>query len=192
MKKLVFALAAALVAGGIQAASLNWAASSYKAYDAEGSAYTSAAQVPSGVTLVLAYLGTTSSYSYDDAVAVQNGTATTSAASMGQPAAVKYSGAYDFSGTPGIANGQVYAVMLNDNGTLSQLKYADGTADDRIFTVSGYDPANSDDYSQTFAFATANYTVDKAATPSGVIPEPTSGLLMLVGLGALALRRRRR
>ena len=38
-----------------------------------------------------------------------------------------------------------------------------------------------------FQFATGNYRGDKASYP---IPEPTSGLLMLVGLGALALRRR--
>ena len=35
-----------------------------------------------------------------------------------------------------------------------------------------------------FTFATANYT-------TAAVPEPTSGLLMLVGLAGLALRRRR-
>ena len=36
-----------------------------------------------------------------------------------------------------------------------------------------------------------SFTTYGAATPTPDVPEPTSGLLMLVGLGALALRRRR-
>ena len=56
-------------------------------------------------------------------------------------------------------------------------------------TQSVYDP-NDDDYSTA---KTASFTALKFnnASWTAVAPEPTSGLLMLVGLGALALRRRR-
>ena len=58
-----------------------------------------------------------------------------------------------------------------------------------------YDPNNQESSSGALALTTANFTGSGTiggsdpVTPS--VPEPTSGLLMLVGLGALALRRRR-
>ena len=44
-----------------------------------------------------------------------------------------------------------------------------------------------------FTFASSNFVADKASYPAGGgEPEPTSGLLMLVGLGVLGLRRKRK
>ena len=76
-------------------------------------------------------------------------------------------------------------MVEREDGSLTQLLSANGTALTTTYTVTQY---SGDNWAgDVFQFATGNYRGDKASYP---IPEPTSGLLMLVGLGALALRRR--
>jgi len=73
--------------------------------------------------------------------------------------------------------------MFKDSSdNLSQLTYvADGATVDDTYTISGL---TSDTWSgEKFTYATGgNFTA---------VPEPTSGLLMLLGVAGLALRRRR-
>ncbi len=64
------------------------------------------------------------------------------------------------------------------------------------FTTSVYDPNNQESTpGQSTAINSSSTFVATAQSYSGgpgpIVPEPTSGMLMIVGLGALALRRRR-
>ena len=79
---------------------------------------------------------------------------------------------------------ETYAIVF-DNADLSQAK----------FYAVGLDPDESPAAPSSVKFSTDSKQVTGYLAQSGswtaVAPEPTSGLLMLVGLGALALRRRR-
>ena len=103
----------------------------------------------------------------------------------------KYGFTYGAAGT--IENGDVLTVLFKDaKGEFSQLHYVDGdgkitdTLVTDTYTVSGL----SGDSSVLAAFTfgkdgTKNFTAQ-------AVPEPTSGLLLLLGIGAMALRRGRR
>lgn len=104
------------------------------------------------------------------------------------------SGDYSFvqgaAGAP--INGDIFAVMFKDgDGNLSKLQ-SNGTPIDKTLVVAGLD---SNTWSTTFTFADGNFSAAPTSTPpgggSGDIPEPTSGLLLVVGGAILALRRRR-
>jgi hypothetical protein len=183
MKKLVMFGLAVVAACAVNAASFNWAASTVNAVDGSGNVLTSSGDA---AKIVLAYLGNGASADFANAVAVQTGTWATGTSKTGGSYA-RVSGTYTGSGAEGFANGNVYAVMVErDDGSLTQLLAADGTAITATYTVTGYSGENW--AGTTYTFASGNYRGDKASYP---IPEPTSGLLMVVGLGALALRRRR-
>ena len=89
------------------------------------------------------------------------------------------------------ANGVYYTLMevVNENGSKITSSVASFTVDN-----SSLDPTVSLNFYSGTGF---NETFDGtpgafgAAGWTAAVPEPTSGLLMLVGLGALALRRRR-
>ena len=166
----------AVAACAVNAAAFNWNATDVNGTDGSGNVITKASDA---ATIVLVYLGNGASASYDSAVEVQTGTWNIGTA-KGVTSA-KVGGTYTGTGAGGLANGNVYAVMAqDDDGGLHQIA---GTS---TYTISGY---SGDTWSgPTFTFATSNYVADKA---SYAAPEPTSGILMLVGLGALALRRRK-
>ena len=182
MKKLAMFGLAAATACVVNAASFQWNATA-NGVDGDGNLVTSA----NAATFVLAYLGNGDAASYDNAVVVQEGTWTITS-SKGVSNA-KVTGKYLGDGTGGLANGNVYAVMVKDDaGGLHQVSGVP------TYTVTGY---SGDTWSGAdYTFATSSFVADKASYPagggSGGVPEPTSGLLLLVGAGMLALRRKQK
>ena len=171
MKKLIISLVAVALAGATQAASFNWKLST-------GSTYAS--------MKVYAIAGTTS-----DAVLAAFSSTTadnwTSAVSGITPVTAG-------TGSRGVAQASIGGV--SDGDTI-------------VFAIINGDIANGNNYYVTTAYTIpegTTYTPPSAGTAQSIavslagsgtftasspVPEPTSGLLMLLGMAGLALRRRR-
>ena len=180
MKKLMVAMAAIALAGATQAAALNWASTGYlwdATTDAKATSIT-------GGSIVLCLINDGSDWT-KGVTDLDTGVLTTTgmAAMIGK---VKGStdGAFIWTFSDGtLSNGDVLTVLFKDtDGKYSQLTYvSDGSAVTDTYTVSGLSGDTST--LSTFTFATGgNFQT---------VPEPTSGLLMLLGVAGLALRRRR-
>ena len=178
MKKLIMFGLVAVAACAVNAASFMWN-STGDGTNGGGSVLTSASDA---ATFVLCYLGNGESASVENAVVVQEGSWTIASNKKTGASTAKVGGAYDGSGAGGFANGNVYTVMVKDEaGGLHEIS---GVS---TYTISDY---SGDAWAgPTYTFASSNFVADKASYPA--VPEPTSGILMLCGLGALALRRRR-
>ena len=191
MKKLMIALAAVACAAGVQAASFAWGTDN-KFTDDKGAVITTADGYTSalnGGSIVLVLL---SDGTYNGAKTVLAGQ-TAPTIKTSNPASTKgrLSASYSFTFDEDDAtknpfkNGDVLGVMFKDSeGNLSQLVYASDmtTVVADTYTISGL---TADTWSgDKFTYATGgNFTA--------AVPEPTSGLLMLLGMAGLALRRRR-
>ena len=85
------------------------------------------------------------------------------------------------------SGGQVYSIILLEKNGVTSLDGYEG-----YYTIvtgestAGVIPGVTTTYYADFTNATAS-----AYTTSQMVPEPTSGLLMLLGMAGLALRRRR-
>lgn len=188
MKKVMFMLAAVAAAGVTHAAALNWSIGLNNGVDASGNVITSP---EAGTAIVLAFIGTAADgTSYDTAVAVNTGDW-----DIGEEGGEKYAGVggtlkESYTGTGKLAAGNVYAVMFQDkDGNLHQLKDASGGLINQTLTVgSNYDTR----WSGTLEVS-ANIAATSESYGGGTnVPEPTSGLLLLVGAGMLALRRKQK
>ena len=189
MKKLMVCLAAVGLAVGAQAAAYTWQ-SSTAAYGLNAAGVTDNGNYAAGTT-VMNKKGT-----WTVVLALYEAGTTTL---VGQSAATEIK----FSTT-----GNKFNTTLNVDAAVA------GTTYDYVFTITGYQTDlrargvdGSFDYSAASMTTTIEGSVNTATMgttkfSSGVpatwavsgiapVPEPTSGLLMLVGLGALALRRRR-
>ena len=180
MKKLMIAMAAIALAGATQAAAISWASTGYlwdATTDAKATSIT-------GGSIVLCLINDGSDWTkgvtdLDTGVLVTSGMAAVIGKVKGSDEGA-YSFTYGATGTP--KNGDVLTVLFKDtDGKYSQLTYMDDSAVTDTYTVSGLSGDSS--VLSSFAFATGgNFQT---------VPEPTSGLLMLLGVAGLALRRRR-
>ncbi|MGN0833042.1 MAG: PEP-CTERM sorting domain-containing protein [Kiritimatiellia bacterium] len=207
MKKLLIALATVALAAGVQAASFTWKTGNYTQFrNADGTAVTTAegytAALNGGnIVLVLLANGT-----YDGAMTVLTGTGgDTAAFRTTGTAATKYglNTAFGFiydeddPSSSILQNGDVLGVMYQDsNGDLSKLFYVDADGNklgdiETTYTVSG---VTDDSWSgSTFIFTDAGTSAapNYVSVAASAVPEPTSGLLLLLGMAGLALRRKR-
>lgn len=181
MKKLMIILGAVALAAGVQAATVNWSTGKFQTANTDGSGF-------SGSTLSAAtdgaYLATIYFFTDSDcktAVAGVTGTTDDTSTKTGKA----------FTGTTSdsFTSGSTYYTYMSilDNSTKAELKSAVVS-----FTV---DPLQAPDLN--FWSGTGfneSFSGTSGAFPSGgwtAAPEPTSGLLLLLGVAGLALKRKR-
>ena len=177
MKKLMIAVAIVCAAAMSQAASISWAAASVNYVTKDGTVQTAATADKGKFVLCLLEGG-----DWSKATVVNEGTVAYGTGKSGGYA--RASGSYNFTygaeGAP--VNGSIFGVMFQDEeGNLSKLQTVGGADIDPTFTISGM---TVNTWTGSHEFATVNYTVAS-------VPEPTSGLLLLLGVAGMALRRRR-
>ena len=176
MKKLMIVFAVALVAGFVQAASVSWTTGKLYAPGDDGSGYSTSLITGSG------YQATVAFFTYD---AVNDKYESFAAGGTTSGSTISMNAIKGTTGDTFNTSGTYYAQMI--------VTYGDSTLTSEIAAFE-VDTASSDpNVSLTFntgsGFAS---TGDKFASAgwSGV-PEPTSGLLLVLGGAMLALRRRR-
>jgi hypothetical protein len=202
MKKLMIAACAVAFATAIQAATYNWTVKSgqatFNGYDAPttGSLW-SGATATAGMSWYLVY----ATDGYDQAAAltdIRNGcldttkvlaSGTTVAANPGvaQKAFTTDSGTFALDGEGKMS---AYFVIINAKGDYAYLSTTQEKIADAMGGTVDYSIATSTSKKLISMEADAAYTGGGWYAASAV-PEPTSGLLLLLGMAGLALRRRR-
>ena len=180
MKKLMFMLGAVVMAASVQAAAVSWTCTNVK--DSDGNKISGVAYFINAATLS------------QDAFKALSGadafnTALSGMYSWTPGTAGKYSSASDVANaTLGLADAhEGYSVYLAvfDTTTITDSSNYYLTGLQSLDTLSGT-------YTASVAFGNQSTASQAAGAWTSVnVPEPTSGLLMLVGLAGLALRRRR-
>ena len=186
MKKIMFVVAVALLAFGAQAAAVNWTASNVYAGDgtsSKGSGY-------------VGYLFLANDYTADQVkAAIDSGkwsdVSGKALAAQYTTTAGKYTGAATDSAVADALGGtsqSAYAVIFNAGSVDSATKYYVTGDLNKTVAATG-----------TTVYALGSQAASQTATwgtvpggSSGDIPEPTSGLLLLVGGAMLALRRKQK
>lgn len=181
MKKLMFMLAAVAMATCTQAAAVSWTCTNVK--DSSGSKISGVAYFINAATL------SQSDFKALDGADAFN-TALSGMYSWTPGTAGKYSTAADVENSAlGLSDAhegyQVYLAIF-DTATITDSSNYYLTGVQSLDTLAGT-------YTQTLAFGNQSTPSQAAGAWTSVsdVPEPTSGLLMLVGLAGLALRRKR-
>ena len=181
MKKLMIAAAIVCAAAMSQAASFNWQTSGNLTTDGSTVATTMSGN------LALVYLGDDSSAIDWTKAAVVDTAKPDFTTSMGKNTA-KVATAFSFDMSE-YGNGDIFGVVFQ--GTDDKLYYLTddtGAKMDPTYTISGLTKDN--DPLAAFDFSKGSFQAN-TSMPVAPIPEPTSGLLLLLGVAGMALRRRR-
>ena len=203
MKKLMIALAVVACAAAVQAASFTWKTGNYtNVLNPDGSAVTTAdgySALMNGGNIVLVLLDSEKLYTDTSKMTVLIGTSgDTAAFKASGGATIKYglNTVFGFDGDSGLLkNGDKIGVAYQSaSGELSQLILTDTTGAelgkvDSVYTVSGL--ADDSWAGEAFTFTTAGSSTAKTYITTAAVPEPTSGLLLLLGMAGLALKRKR-
>ena len=178
MKKLMFILAAAVATATVQAASVSWTCTNVK--DGDGNAINGIAYFVNAATL-----------SQSDAAAFTKASDWTTALdgmySYTPSTAGKYTSAAVDNATLGLSDATASSayLVIFDTATITDASHYYMTEVKSFDTYGGTETASVKWGSQSTASQAAG------AWTSVSVPEPTSGLLMLLGMVGLALRRRR-
>ena len=181
MKKMIVVAAVALIAGLANAATVNWG--NYK--DAritgiDGQNITQANSKLWGLQAVL--VNTTTGEEL-----TSYGSTTTAA--IGKTAGVLGVPAYNYTYGNEAKNGDVLSVILKMTVDGQAYELDTGLS----MTITATDDGGIDLFNSSTTWGTSSFGGSTGwAKSGGAVPEPTSGLLLLVGAGMLALRRKRK
>ena len=187
MKKLMIALAAVAVAAVAQAASIDWSVMANSWYLSDGS--TKAAKGTAVYLINAASWSTIETAIKDGATSFT--TSDTGILAVGATSNAKGAVSGTATSTSLVAGTSYnYAYLVFDTSDASDVKYFAS----KTSSGAAYDPLD-ETYSeaQSIAFDGASYSTSglSGGWQSAAVPEPTSGLLMLLGMAGLALRRKR-
>ena len=178
MKKLMFMLAAAVAVVSAQAASVKWTCTGVKMND---TAVSGIAYFVNAATLSQETLATfTKASDFTSALSGMYSWTPTTAGNYGKTVTNAELGLTDAT-----TGNSAYLLIFDTNSITDESKYYT-TVVKTFDTLSG-------DYTASVGWAGQGSRISSVGwTPAtGSIPEPTSGLLMLIGLAGLALRRKR-
>ena len=191
MKKLIMAAAVAVVSIAANAASINWTITNIyqpgstadKIATGNGLVYIFCAQDVASSAVIAALSDTTTTLAEKSTFMSGNSIGSSALTGDGRVATstawTKTAGDYTF-----------YGVILADNALAENGKYAVST----VTASYGWDNSSDTGVSlgnQKTLTQTASNWATVATSGSSPIPEPTSGLLLVLGVAGLALRRRR-
>lgn len=184
MKKIMIAAVAAMLGIAANAASFTWKSTAN--FTTDGATVATSAALNGG-TFALVYLGDSENWGWKNATVVDTA-APNFQVSMGSSVA-KTSKSFEFNMTD-YGNGDVFGVVFKSSD--NKLFYLqDGDANSMpTYTISGLESENSQ--LGDFNFASSAFTVTTSTDAALPVPEPTSGLLLVLGLAGLALRRKQK